>query len=439
MRALGTGMPSERNYRQMIARSDALIRQNFAVMYPDIVDKEKLYQIQPEDFDVLDGIYADAQNSIDEEKKRAAEPKMSTLKDKLSGYKSRAGEWMDRHPTLVHGAKIAGAVALSLLTIMSAIYMTTPNARAQEFTEGGLETSLANNTTATGNITAPTNITVPVNNTANYTEVTPVINGFRELIFEGREYAADTYINESELARLRLLSDNTQHNLTGLDNSINNGKLGAAIAELLSHGATATDYVNKAAVLGSAYPLFDNINATLAKIDNASLEAQLMIKGMSAENSAIATAMANVQANISAFKKIYNATLAGYKSDYGPEVCYNLLSTLQEPAQKISDAKAVLATELMSINKDMKLLRENLLSRDLSYLTEDGVFTAIDGTNYTVPANALVGSLKFIEDDLAYAGDAWYVEPWKFPDWGYWAIGVPVGLVISLIALWLKN
>lgn len=351
------GVGTMQSYELTMASTHYVLTQSLAVLYPEVIDPARLSEIKPEDLELVETLAADAQKSIDESKK----PKKPSIF-------SRASSWVNSHPTLKRSMYVAGISALCLAALLSAVYLPfSQNAKAHEFKE----------------------------QQAKY--------GFNEFSAEARAAASDSYINNTELVSLRAGSERVFNNLTGLNETLN-GQFADSLNQLASEGKWATELSAGTSSFNSAYSLFDNVNKTLAEIDNASLEARLMLANLSAPNSAIAKLYADMQANISVFKRIYNATLDGYKIEYGPEVYLNFLKSLEEPSATILENRKALTSEIGATDYTLGLTRE-FIWQDLTQLGEDLKFKSIDGQKFALSANALTASIDYLEKDLNTVGD----------------------------------
>lgn len=336
-----TGLPSEYEYKRSIAVCDAVIRRGFALMYPDVVDPARLSEIQPEDFEVLEQVYADAQRQANEEK---------AGKTKKKGFFERAKEYLHEHPTLCKAVKYGSAAAMLFLMLAPAIGKP---------------------------VTAASLPSLEHLKNSGYSTNNQLIN----LVQEGRNATADGVVSDSELLSLRAHAGSAYENITVLNAVVGEGSgIENIVNEINAYAADAKVIADKGKPLGDAYQIFQNVNASMAKFDNFIS----MLSGTDniTMNNELGQAIGWFVSDAKNFGEVYNVTVSSYDPSLGENFCHNLLKNLESPAFMMSQTRKYLANETAGLVIDT----ENAYRcfKNNNSLTADAASLAVEKIDYNL-------------------------------------------------------
>jgi len=347
------------NLNYSIAMGDELSRRTLVLLYPDAIDPLYVDEVASEDLDEVDNWAAGAQAEFEEE---AARNKNShpTITARVSDYFSKAGAWLDEHPSFKKGLYASAFTGILLASMFSPMVGLVGTAFAEE----------------------------PNHNVG--------IDGF---ITEAHGATVDNYINASEQTVLKNDTTAVYCDLQNLSNELNsNSDFNGLLEQILAQSVEAKDIAKYKQDPAKAYQVFDTLNRTIEALNNATIEQQKTIAQLNFNDSAFAMRYNWMLQNITKFNEIFNATKNIYDPALGNSYCYNLLNSFEGQAKSIIKARDLARDELPDVMRDVVLIG-NYLSEDITTLRENAKYKSIDGKTFKTPGGALNQSLiKLIND-----------------------------------------
>jgi hypothetical protein len=342
-----------------IARADELSRRTLVLLYPDVIDPLYVDEIASEDLDEVDNWAAGSQAEFEDEAARTKKVH-PTVTARVSDYFSKAGAWLDKHPSFKKGLYASAFTGILLASIFSPMLGFAGMAVAED----------ANHNVG--------------------------IDGF---ITESHNATADNYINASEQTVLKNDTTAIYCDLQNISNELNsNSDFNGLLEQILAQSVEAKDIAKYKQDPAKAYQVFDTLNRTIEALDNTTIEQQKTIAQLNFNDSAFAMRYNWMLENITKFKEIFNATKNIYDPLLGNSYCYNLLNSFEGQARSIIKARDLAKDELPDVMKDVVLIG-NYLAEDITTLRENAKYKSIDGKTFKTPGGALNQSLiKLIND-----------------------------------------